>query len=76
MVKCLTLDKGAVGLNPSGGTILFPCARHVKLYLVLVQSCIRPDMAENFLTCMGGSRGGGERGPDPPPPERSQKRFS
>ena len=75
MVKCLTLDKGAVGLNPSGGTILFPCARHVKLYLVLVQSWIRLDMAENFLTGMGGSRGGGERGSRPPLKDH-KKRFS
>ena len=40
-------------------TILFPYARHVILYLVLVQPRKHPDMAENFLTGMGGSRGGG-----------------
>ena len=37
---------------------MFPCARHVILYLVLVQPRKRPNMTENFLTCMGGSRGG------------------
>ena len=37
---------------------MFPCARHIILYLVLVQPRIRPDMTENFLTGMGGSRGG------------------
>ena len=25
MVECSTLDKGAVGLSISGGTIFFPC---------------------------------------------------
>ena len=39
--------------------MLFLCARHVILYLVLVQPRIRPDIAGNFLTGMGGSRGGG-----------------
>ena len=51
---------------------MFHCARHVILYLVLVQHRKRPDMAENFLTGMGGSRGG-TGGPDPPPSKRSQK---
>ena len=67
MVECLTLDKGAVGLSLSGGTILFPCARHVILYLVLVQPRKRRDMTENFLTGMGGSRGGGGQGVQTPP---------
>ena len=44
---------------------MFPCARHVILYLVLVQPRIRPDIAENFLTGIGGSRGGGDRGSRP-----------
>ena len=43
---------------------MFPNARHVILYLVLVQSRKRPDMAENFLTGMGGSRGGVTGGTD------------
>ena len=51
---------------------MFPCARHVILYLVLVQPRKRPDMTENFLTGMGGSRGGGAGFLDPTP-ERSQK---
>ena len=55
MVECLTSDKGAVGLSL---TILFPYARHAILYLVLVQPRKRPDMAEDFLNGMGGSRGG------------------
>ena len=42
---------------------MFPYARHVILYLLLVQPRKRPYMAENFLTGMGGSRGGG-RGDD------------
>ena len=51
---------------------MFPCASHVILYLVLFQPRKRPEMAENFLTGMGGSRGGtGDH--DPLPPERSQK---
>ena len=41
-----------VGLSFSGGTMLCPCARHVVLYLVLVQPRKRPDMAENFVTGM------------------------
>ena len=53
--------------------MLFPYARHVILYLVLVQPRKRLDMAENFLTGMGGSRGGVTGGTDPP--ERSQKGF-
>ena len=61
-----------VGLSLSGGTILFPCARHVILYLVLVQPRKRPDMTENFLTGMGGSGGGGGQGVQTLP-ERSQK---
>ena len=70
------LRKKAVSLNLSGGTILFLCGRHVTLYLVLVQPRIRPDMAENFLTGMGGSRGGGDRVSRPPPsPERSKIGF-
>ena len=44
-------------MSLSGGTILCPYARHVILHLVLVQPRKRPDMAENFLTGMGGSRG-------------------
>ena len=38
---------------------MFPYARHVILYLVLVQPRKRPDMVEHFLTGLGGSRGGG-----------------
>ena len=49
---------------------MFPCARHVILYLVLVQPRKRPDMAENISTGMGGLRGG-DRGSSPP--ERSLK---
>ena len=45
-------------MSLSGGTILCSYARHVILHLVLVQPRKRPDMAENFLTGMGGSRGG------------------
>ena len=45
-------------MSLSGGTILCPYARHVILHLVLVQPRKRPDMAENFLTGVGGSRGG------------------
>ena len=61
-------------MSLSGGTILFPCARHVILYLVLVQPRKRPDIAENISTGMGGFRsggGGGGRGSNPP--ERSLK---
>ena len=43
-------DKGVVGLSFSGGTMLCPCARHVMLYLVLVQPRKHPNMTENFLT--------------------------
>ena len=50
--------------------MLFPCARHVILYLVLIQPRKRPDMTENFLTCMGGSRGG-----DRPPPLNDHKNM-
>ena len=50
-----------------------PYARHILLYLVLVQPRKRPEMAENFLTGMGGSRGRTTGGTDPP--ERSLKRF-
>ena len=58
----------------SGGTISFPFARHVILYLVLVQTRKHPDMTENFLTGMGRSRGGGGGGQGSgPPTERSQK---
>ena len=32
--------------------MLFPCARHVILYLVLVQPRIGPDMTDLFLTGM------------------------
>ena len=67
MVECLTSDREAVGFSLSGGTILFPCARHVIFYLVLVQPRKRPGMIEHFLTGMGGSRGGGTGGPDSPP---------
>ena len=56
---------------------MFPCARHVILYLVLVQPRKRRDMTENFFTGMGGSRGGGGggggAGGSDPTPERSQK---
>ena len=45
-------------MSLSGGTILCPYARHVILHLILVQPRKRPVMAENFLTGMGGSRGG------------------
>ena len=41
---------------------MFPYARHFILYFVLVQPRKRPNMAENFLTGMGGSRGGGGGG--------------
>ena len=50
MVECSTWDQGVVGLSLTGGTMLFPCARHVKLYLVLVQPWKRLDMTENLLT--------------------------
>ena len=50
---------------------MFPCARHVILYLVLVQPRKRPNMTENFLTGMADSQGGGTG--DPVPPERSLK---
>ena len=74
MVKCLTLDKGIVGLSLSGGTILFPCARHVIHYVVLVQPRKRPDMTENFLTAWAAPEGVVTGGPDASPPlERSQK---
>ena len=46
VVECLT--GGVVGLSLSGGTMLFPCARHVILYLVLVQPRICPDMTDIF----------------------------
>ena len=49
---------------------MLPCARHVILYLVLVQPRKRLDMAEKFLTGMGGFRGG-DRGTSPS--ERSLK---
>ena len=45
---------------------MFPCARHVILYLVLVQPRIRPDMAENFLTGIDDPEGEATGGPDPP----------
>ena len=45
-------------MSLSGGTILCPYARNVILHLVLVQLRKRLDMAKNFLTGMGGSRGG------------------
>ena len=45
---------------------MFPYARRVILYFVLVQPRKRPDMAENFLTGMGGSKGGDGRGYGPP----------
>ena len=48
---------------------MFPCARHVILYLVLVQPRKCPHIIENFLTGMDGSRGGGTGGPI----DRSQK---
>ena len=55
---------------------MFPCARHVILYLLLVQARKRPDMTENFLTGMGGSRGGtGVRTPPPPPLKITQMGF-
>ena len=46
MVECSTRDRGAVELSLSGGTMLFPCARHVILYLVLVQPRICPDVTD------------------------------
>ena len=50
---------------------MFLYARHVILYLVLVQPRKRPDMAENFLpTGMGGSRGGERKGVRTPPPQK------
>ena len=52
---------------------MFHCARHVKLYLVLVQPRKRPGMTENFLTGMDGSRKRGGGGGSGPTPERSQK---
>ena len=54
---------------------MFPCARHVILYLVLVLPRKQPDLTENFLTGMGGSRGGGGGGGQGvrTNPERSQK---
>ena len=55
---------------------MFPCARHVILYLVLVQPRIRPDMAKHFLTGMGRSRGGGDRGSRPTPLKDHKNRFS
>ena len=63
-------------MSLSGDTILFPYARHVILYLVLVQPRKRPDMAENFFTGMGGSRGGGGATgvADPPPPLKDHKK--
>ena len=64
MVECLTLDKGVVGFSLYGGTILFPCARHVIHYVVLVQPRKLPDMTENFLTPEGVVTGG----PDAPSP--------
>ena len=50
---------------------MFPCARHVILYLVLVQPRKRLDVAENFLTDMGGFREGGGGQGIQSPPERS-----
>ena len=50
MVQCSTRDKGVVGLSFSGGATLCPYARHVMLYLVLVQHRKHPDMTGNFLT--------------------------
>ena len=52
---------------------MFPCARHVILYLVLVQPRKHPDLTENFLTGMGGSRGGGGGQGVRTNPERSLK---
>ena len=46
------IDKGVVGLNFSGGTMLCLCAKCVMFYLVLVQPRQRPGMTENFLTGM------------------------
>ena len=54
---------------------MFPYARHFILYLVQVQPRKRPDMAEHFLTGMGGSRGG-RQGVRTPPPKDHKKRFS
>ena len=39
---------------------MFPHARHVILYLVLVQPRKRPHITEHFLTGIDGSRGGGQ----------------
>ena len=56
---------------------MFPCARHIILYLVLVQPRKHPDLIENFLTGMGGSRGGGGGGQGfRTNPERSQSLLS
>ena len=35
-------------MHLSGGTIVFPCARHVMLYLVLVQPRKRSDMTKKI----------------------------
>ena len=45
---------------------MFPCARHVTLYLVLVKPRKRPNITENFLTGIGGSGGGGQGVLTPP----------
>ena len=48
VVECLTRDRGVAGLSLTRGTVLYPCARHFILCVVLVQprkTC--PDIAEN-----------------------------
>ena len=51
VVECLTRDRGVAASSLTGGTVLYPCARHFILCLVLVQrrkTC--PDITEKLLT--------------------------
>ena len=48
MVECSTWDRGVDVFSLPRGTILFPCARHVILYLVLVQPRICTEKTEFF----------------------------